>query len=126
MPDVSSREPLIPAVPLHIATKAQTGTHARDGVFVAAGPGVRRGAAFDRFHISRVAPTVLRLLGLPVPERMEGGALEEIIEAGEIEAQPRAGVGKAAGAAPAKGAPRALSPREAALIERRLKGLGYL
>jgi predicted AlkP superfamily phosphohydrolase/phosphomutase len=53
-----------------------SGTHegaaAIDGIFVAAGGPLRRGVAVAGLTIYDVAPTVLHLLGLPVPEDLEG------------------------------------------------------
>jgi predicted AlkP superfamily phosphohydrolase/phosphomutase len=47
--------------------------------FVVAGPGVKKGFRLER-NISNVdqAPTIMRLLGLPVPESMQGSPVEEI------------------------------------------------
>ncbi len=49
-------------------------------VFVAAGPGVRRGVTIGPMRVVDVAPTVARLLGVPPAETVEGRVLEEILE----------------------------------------------
>jgi predicted AlkP superfamily phosphohydrolase/phosphomutase len=54
--------------------------HAQDGMWIAAGAGVGARGAKDA-HLLDVAPTVLELLGLPVPEEMRGRSL-----AGELAA----------------------------------------
>ena len=48
--------------------------HAQEGLLIAAGPGVEARATLDA-HLLDVAPTVLELLGLPVPAEMRGRSL---------------------------------------------------
>jgi predicted AlkP superfamily phosphohydrolase/phosphomutase len=48
--------------------------HAQDGLLIAAGPGVAARGTLDA-HLLDVAPTVLELLGLPVPNEMRGHSL---------------------------------------------------
>lgn len=55
------------------------GTHRPDGIIAACGPGIGR-AAEIRTHIVNCAPTVLAMLGLPVPEDMEGRVIAELFE----------------------------------------------
>lgn len=54
-------------------------TDSPDGVLVAAGPGVRPGSAAVRPSLYDVAPTVLRLVGVPAAADMEGRVLHEIL-----------------------------------------------
>jgi predicted AlkP superfamily phosphohydrolase/phosphomutase len=48
--------------------------HAQEGLLIAAGAGVTARGSLDA-HLLDVAPTVLELLGLPVPEEMRGSSL---------------------------------------------------
>ena len=48
--------------------------HAQHGLLMMAGPGIDQGRR-DDMHLLDVAPTVLDLLGLPVPARMRGASL---------------------------------------------------
>ena len=48
------------------------GMHRMDGILAAAGPGVAAGASADRNELIDIAPTVCHLLGVPVPEDMDG------------------------------------------------------
>jgi predicted AlkP superfamily phosphohydrolase/phosphomutase len=57
-----------------------TGTHRPEGVFVAAGPGIRRGARLERLSILDVAPLLIDALGLPIPEDLEGRVPKELYE----------------------------------------------
>lgn len=56
------------------------GHHDRPGVLVMAGPGVRAGAEVGECSTLDLAPTILTLLGLPVPGYMTGRVLEEALE----------------------------------------------
>jgi len=62
-------------------------TNSPDGIFLAAGPGIRRGAVASP-HCLDVAPTVLHLLGLPAAEDFEGRVLNEIFEDGSAYKTP--------------------------------------
>jgi len=55
------------------------GTHRQDGIFIAAGPGIKH-TTDVRAHIVDCAPTLIATLGLPVPEDMEGRVIAEIFE----------------------------------------------
>jgi predicted AlkP superfamily phosphohydrolase/phosphomutase len=48
------------------------GTHRPEGIFIARGPGLRRGATLPALSILDIAPLLLYSLGLPVPTTMEG------------------------------------------------------
>lgn len=78
------------AVPLvsDLEPQGLSGAHTPRGMFVGCGgPIADRGEASD-LQIQDVAPTLLYLLGLPIPTDMDGRCLEEIVEAGFWEASP--------------------------------------
>ena len=54
--------------------------HGPPGVLLLYGPGIRRGHRLESSHVFDVFPTVLALLGLPVPEDVEGRVLEGAFE----------------------------------------------
>ena len=54
--------------------------HGPDGVLLLYGPGIRRGHRLESSHVFDIFPTVLALLGLPVPEDAEGRVLEGAFE----------------------------------------------
>jgi tetratricopeptide (TPR) repeat protein/predicted AlkP superfamily phosphohydrolase/phosphomutase len=62
--------------------------HEPDGIFLAAGPHLRRGAAIEGASVLDVTPTLLHYLGLPVARDMDGKVLEGAFEAGYLEAHP--------------------------------------
>jgi predicted AlkP superfamily phosphohydrolase/phosphomutase len=109
------------------------GMHRLEGVFLALGPGIRRGENLSQKEIADVAPTLLYSLGLPIPSNFEGKLIEAAFEPAHLEAEPPR-VGPPAGreAAPAGAGTRESGERdgmtqedEAKVIER-LRHLGYL
>jgi predicted AlkP superfamily phosphohydrolase/phosphomutase len=59
-----------------------TGDHRLDGILIAAGPAFQTGAEPQGAALLDVAPTVLHLLGVPVPQDMDGRVLSELFEPG--------------------------------------------
>jgi predicted AlkP superfamily phosphohydrolase/phosphomutase len=101
-----------------------TGDHRMEGVLVAAGSPFRPGAAPAQATLLDVAPTILHLLGVPVPADMDGRVLNEILNPAftpaHTDAEP------AAGAEAAVPVPSAYTEEEDAQIQQRLADLGYL
>lgn len=64
------------------------GTHRPEGIFVANGPAIGKGAALASLSILDVAPTLLYSMGLPVPEDMEGRVATEIFDSALLKARP--------------------------------------
>jgi predicted AlkP superfamily phosphohydrolase/phosphomutase len=97
-----------------------SGQHRMDGILAAAGAGITPDAQFTRQpQLIDLAPTILRLLGEPVPEDMDGRVLDEMVAGTpEVEFAPASAVQEP----PLDG----YSPDEARAIEGRLAGLGYL
>jgi hypothetical protein len=87
---------------------------------VLAGPDARPGAELAGAGIADVAPTVMYLLGEPVPAAFEGRLLAEAIEPALLDERPPE-FDDTAEAAPVVAGRE--SPRE---VEERLRGLGYL
>ncbi len=65
-----------------------TGTHRPQGIFVAAGPGIRQGVDVSPLSILDVAPILLYTLDIPVPEDLEGSVPQQIFEPPHFEAHP--------------------------------------
>lgn len=63
-------------VELGFATSAQ---HKMNGVFAAYGHGVRPGVELEGASIIDIAPTVLYLLGVPIPCEMDGRVLKDVL-----------------------------------------------
>jgi predicted AlkP superfamily phosphohydrolase/phosphomutase len=100
------------------------GRHRSTGIFVATGPGIREGAQMEGARIVDVAPTVLYALGLPIPEDMDGRPLLEIFAKDYRAAHP---VQYTSPTVTDEAGPDQTSDEEdAAEMERRLRGLGYV
>lgn len=54
--------------------------HRRQGIFVAAGNGIKRDELAHGTSLLDIAPTILALLGLPVPDDMDGRVLTTILK----------------------------------------------
>jgi predicted AlkP superfamily phosphohydrolase/phosphomutase len=57
-----------------------TGDHRLEGILIATGPAIRVGAELRDAALLDIAPTVLHLLDVPVPEDMDGRVLTELLE----------------------------------------------
>lgn len=62
-----------------IESKGTGGNHRLNGIFLAFGPEIKKGQRTD-VKIYDVAPTILHIFGLPVPNDMDGRVLMEIFE----------------------------------------------
>ncbi len=56
--------------------------HAQHGIFMLRAPGVEGGRRIEGLHIMDGAPTVLSLLGVPVPDEMEGKSIFDTLRGG--------------------------------------------
>ena len=99
------------------------GSHRHEGVAILSGPAVSPGTALQG-ELVDVAPTMLYLLGEPIPSDLEGRVLFEALRPELLDERPP----EYDDAAPAEfDAQRAeLEEEGAAEVERRLRGLGYL
>ncbi|MHB8996255.1 MAG: alkaline phosphatase family protein [Armatimonadota bacterium] len=99
----------------------RTGTHRPLCTFLASGPDIASGGPGVTGTLMDVAPTVLALLDVPIPESMEGRALEAALHPW---VRPRAG-GVPDFTPAALPEPR-YTESDLALVEQRLTNLGYL
>jgi Flp pilus assembly protein TadD len=102
------------------------------GIFVAAGPGIARGE-IPTVTLYDIAPTLLHLMGLPVPEDMSGKVLEKALTAGFLAAHPIQRVpsyeglgGPGAGEGEEARRAEALSGAAEEEIVEQLRSLGYI
>ena len=70
-----------------------TGDHRMEGILIASGPGFQAGNVPANAGLLDIAPTVLHLLGVPVPDDMDGRVLTEILEPMLCSVIPRADSG---------------------------------
>ena len=100
-----------------------SGDHRMNGVFLGLGPGFASGRRLNELSILDIAPTVLYLLGLPVPRAMDGKIAEPALDERYLaqnkpefvdkELLGRLGIGK-------------MSDEDRDDIKRRLEGIGYI
>ena len=104
------------------------GTHHPAGVFLAAGPTMRRGVTLPAIPLIDVAPTLLYSVGLPVPEDLEGAVVRAAFLPEALRAHPvQAGAPTIPpGAFAASPDEFELDAREEQEVMDRLKSLGYL
>jgi len=101
-----------------------TGTHHPEGVFVARGPGIRRGETIAPLSLIDVAPTVLYTLGLAIPDDLEGRIATESFTAAHLRRhQPKSARRTEYAVA---GAAMATPAGQTEEILERMKALGYL
>jgi len=62
--------------------------HETQGIFLAAGPQIRRGAQVQDVSVLDITPTLLHYLGVPVGRDMDGKVVESIFEAEFLESWP--------------------------------------
>lgn len=65
--------------PVFIPRGWQNGSHRREGIFIGHGPGFKRGAPAVNAAITDALPTILSILGIPVPSGLDGRVLSEIL-----------------------------------------------
>lgn len=63
-----------------VGKRRDTGFHTMDGVFIAYGPNIEQRGGMDNAKIIDLAPTILYLFGLPVPDSMDGDVLINIFK----------------------------------------------
>ena len=103
--------------------RGNSGDHRLNGIFLGLGPSFVKGSEIEPLSILDIAPTVLYLLGLPIPRAMDGKIAEaalsdERLRLSEPEYVDREVLGRV-------GAGR-MSPEDRDDIKRRLEGIGYI
>jgi hypothetical protein len=104
------------------ASEAISAQHRMDGILVLKGPGVKRGTDLGGMTVTDTLPLVLYLMGLPIPEGLDGKFIPALFEEKQIaERPPTYFKMEDAGYA---GRHRQATDDES--IKQRLKGLGYI
>ena len=99
------------------------GTHRRDGILIAQGKPFKKSTEIHGAQLIDLAPTLLYLLGQPVPEDMDGLVLRDLFEPAFLLQNPT----RSGGSADFEGGQAAqYSEEEAAIVEERLAALGYI
>jgi predicted AlkP superfamily phosphohydrolase/phosphomutase len=99
-----------------------TGTHTPDGVLIANGPLIKQGQILPDANIMDITPTILHIYGIPVPGDVDGKTLYNLFSNSasfDERSEETASLDD-------EGEVQTLSDAEKALIEERLRKLGYL
>lgn len=98
------------------------GYHRLNGLFVAAGAEIAAGGELSALSIVDIAPTILHLMGAPIPDDMDGRVLREIFQPTSQIAQHEPEYVPAA----TFERERRVQTEDAEAIEDRLRALGYI
>jgi hypothetical protein len=98
--------------------------HRMDGILFLRGPNIKKGYEIDEANIMDLAPTILYLFGLHVPEDIDGKVLVDALEEDYLRANPIRFTGDDKDEE-GRGSHQ-YSEEEAETIRERLQGLGYL
>ncbi len=110
---------------------SMSGDHRPEGVLYAAGRSILAGSTPLNAQLCDMAPTILHLLGLPIPADMDGRILAEILDPLHRREPAVAGAGNEGdGTGAGDGSAVSLTPgmtaEEETAVRRRLESLGYL
>ena len=95
-----------------------SGHHRPDGILIASGPAIGAGGSVDGARLIDLAPTILHLLGVAVPDDLDGVVLQALLaNPTEVRYRP---------ALPYHAAPATPPPVRQNEIAARLQALGYL
>lgn len=101
-----------------------SGTHRMNGIFLAYGKAIRPASETPNASLVDLAPTILHLMSVPIPEHMDGRVLEEVV-APDFTPAPLADGGAWQGNGRG-GNGDGLSDEEKRIVAERLRGLGYV
>ena len=100
----------------------ETGTHRLDGMLIARGPAIRQMQELAQTSICDLAPTILYLMGLPIPEDVDGRVLDEMIAPSILDKRATTYRPSLSGEVDLV----SWTEEEEAAVTEHLKGLGYL
>lgn len=101
-----------------------TGSHRLEGVLIINGPDIQSGAHIEGARLMDLAPTILGVMGLPIPRHMDGTVLHKAFVDGAIQGLVSDSASSSDDSSPE--ADLAYTPEEEAEISRHLQNLGYL
>lgn len=110
-----------------VASNGVTGMHRNDGILMIQGKGIRENAEIKDANICDLAPTILYLMGIDIPEYMDGRVLPELVDAARPYAPGRDREREGQRAAPEQEKETMVfNETESENIAKKLKDLGYL
>jgi len=109
-----------------IKNMRRSGTHAKDGIIFIKGDGIKRSHTINKASIIDLMPTILYILGIPIPEDLDGHLLDEIFEDSYIKSHQPQKAGLSDIQPDQFDESNQLSKDDEAKIKERLRGLGYI
>lgn len=106
------------------AAGLDNGVHANYGVLILSGPGIQPGCEIEGATLMDVAPTALALMGIPLPEGMDGRVVMEALTPTFSQDNPIMYQEAETDYAPS--GEQVYTDEQVAEVEERLRGLGYL
>lgn len=103
-----------------------TGYHRMNGIVVMNGPDVQAGAQPKDAAIVDLAPTILYMLGVPVPDSMDGRVLREVFNEKYLNEQKDLRGFENLEGLDQNGSSDAYTDEEEEMVQERLRALGYL
>jgi predicted AlkP superfamily phosphohydrolase/phosphomutase len=100
-----------------------SGTHRMNGIFLAYGAAVRAGVEVEGASLVDLAPTILHLMSVPIPEHVDGRVLDELFHP-DFEPAPVNGQHRSQDEALSLG--EGLTEEEKQIVSERLRNLGYI
>lgn len=104
----------------------QGGSHRLNGILFVKGPSIREGTEVMGARIEDLAPTILYLVGMPIPEDMDGRVLKGLFKDSVWQAAPPVFIRGEVGVGRVAMESSGYSAREEEEIRERLSGLGYM
>ena len=101
----------------------QSGNHDENGIFIAWGKNIRKGAKFAPAQIQDMAPTILYAMGLSVPDEMDGQVLLDIFEQDFVDKNP---IGRISESKWTETESYELNEDASDKMKEQLQGLGYM
>jgi predicted AlkP superfamily phosphohydrolase/phosphomutase len=102
------------------------GLHRMDGIFVIKGPDIKAGRVLSGLSITDIAPTVLYLMGKPIPDGMDGRIISEAIDEEFFKTNPPSYYKDEEESVLKKKSIQEFTSEEKRKIDESLKALGYM
>jgi len=102
-----------------------SGDHAKDGIFILAGPGIIQANPLPPAELAQIAPTILALMGYPIAKDMLAMPIIEAFNADFLEQFPLTHISTYEGVTPPKISFPKQTKSDEEMIEQ-LRGLGYI
>ncbi len=100
--------------------------HRMEGIFIANGPHIKKGKVISGLNITDIAPTVLYLLGKPIPDSMDGRVIDGAIDEDYSKTNPPQYYAEGDEVGAPQSNHEEFSTEEKSMIEKSLKALGYM